>query len=77
MNPLAVNLLLAIAWAALVGSFTLASLALGFGLGYFALWVARPLFGSPVFRRFPALAPRHRPARASRNIRLCPSCRFP
>ena len=46
MNPLAVNLLLAIAWAALVGSFTLVSLALGFGLGYFALWVARPLFGS-------------------------------
>ncbi len=45
MNPLVVNMLLAVSWAALVGSFTLSSLALGFGLGYLALWVARPLFG--------------------------------
>ncbi|MDJ0943717.1 MAG: Na+/H+ antiporter subunit E [Kiloniellales bacterium] len=52
MNPLVVNLLLAVAWAALVGSFTLPSLALGFGLGYLALWAARPLFaGTTYFER--------------------------
>ncbi len=49
MNPLVVNLLLAIAWAALVGQFSVASLTLGFGLGYLALWVARPLFGATTY----------------------------
>ncbi len=49
MNPLVVNMLLAASWAALVGSFTLPSLALGFGLGYLALWAARPLFGETTY----------------------------
>lgn len=52
MSPFIVNMLLAVSWAALVGSFTLQSLALGFGLGYLALWAARPLFGdSSYFER--------------------------
>ena len=49
MNPLVVNMLLAVSWAALAGSFTLPSLALGFGLGYLALWAARPLFGDSTY----------------------------
>ena len=45
MNLLVLNLLLAIGWASLMGSFSLASLTSGFVVGYLALWVARPLFG--------------------------------
>ena len=52
MNPFVLNVLLALSWAALVGSFTLPGLAAGFALGYLALWIARPLFGgSPYFAR--------------------------
>lgn len=49
MRPFLLNLLLAACWAALAGSFTLASLALGFGVGYLALWAARPLFGATTY----------------------------
>lgn len=45
MNLFVLNTMLALSWAALVGRFTLASLLIGFVLGYLALWVARPLFG--------------------------------
>ena len=45
MNLLLLNVFLAASWAALVGSFTLPSLLLGFAIGYFALWTVRPLFG--------------------------------
>ena len=45
MNLFVLNTALALSWAALVGRFTLASLLIGFVLGYLALWVARPLFG--------------------------------
>lgn len=45
MNLLLLNVFLAASWAALVGSFTLPSLLLGFGIGYLALWAVRPLFG--------------------------------
>jgi len=52
MSLLTVNLVLALCWAALVGSFTLVSLSTGFAVGYLSLLVARPLFrGSPYFRR--------------------------
>lgn len=52
MNLFLLNAFLAISWAALMGSFSLASLAVGFGIGYGALWIARPLFGeSPYFQR--------------------------
>jgi multicomponent Na+:H+ antiporter subunit E len=38
---LLLNVLLALAWGALTGQFTPANLALGFALGYVALWVAQ------------------------------------
>lgn len=44
MNVFALNTILALGWAALVGSFTLSSLLAGFGIGYLALWTLRPLF---------------------------------
>ena len=46
MNVFVLNTALALGWAALTGSFTLSSLLVGFGIGYLALWVARPLFGA-------------------------------
>jgi len=49
MNVFALNTILAFGWAALVGQFTLASLLIGFGVGYFTLWVARPLFGDTTY----------------------------
>ena len=45
MNLFILNVALALGWAALMGSFTLPSLLVGFGIGYIALWVVRPLFG--------------------------------
>lgn len=44
MSVFLLNLLLAVAWAALIGQFTLGGLAVGFALGFVALWVIRPLF---------------------------------
>ena len=49
MNVFVLNLVLALGWAALIGQFTLASLLIGFGIGYLALWVARPLFGETAY----------------------------
>jgi multicomponent Na+:H+ antiporter subunit E len=44
MNLFAFNIVLAVVWAALVASFTLPSLIVGFALGFVALWLAQPLF---------------------------------
>ncbi|MGC2856898.1 Na+/H+ antiporter subunit E [Novispirillum sp. DQ9] len=44
INLLAVNILLAIAWAALNGTFSLAGLVVGFVVAFVALWVALPLY---------------------------------
>ena len=49
MNLLALNIFLAIGWSSLMGSFSLASLATGFVVGYIALLVARPLFGESTY----------------------------
>lgn len=49
MNVFLLNTGLALGWAALTGSFTLPSLLVGFGIGYAALWVARPLFDETVY----------------------------
>jgi multicomponent Na+:H+ antiporter subunit E len=54
MTYLLLNILLAVIWAALTASFTLTGLAVGFGLGYVALWFTQPIFGgspSPYFTR--------------------------
>lgn len=54
MNLLLLNILLAIAWAALTGSFEPVDLIFGYLLGYLVLWVLSRL-GKPVnyFRRIP------------------------
>ena len=44
MNLFAVNIVLAVVWAALTASFTLPSLLVGYVLGFGALWLAQPLF---------------------------------
>ncbi len=44
MSLFLLNLLLAVAWAALTSQFTLAGLAIGFAVGFLALWVVQPLF---------------------------------
>ena len=44
MNPFAINLVLAIVWAALSGEVTIASLMVGFAVGFVTLWAMQPLF---------------------------------
>jgi multicomponent Na+:H+ antiporter subunit E len=44
MNLFAVNIVLAVVWAALMASFSLPSLLVGYVLGFGALWLAQPLF---------------------------------
>lgn len=44
MIPFVINLALAVGWAALFSTFTLPSLATGFGVGYAILWLLSPLF---------------------------------
>lgn len=54
MNLLLLNVLLAIAWSALTGSFQPLDLLFGFGLGYLVLWITTRL-GMPnkYFRQVP------------------------
>lgn len=49
MSIFVLNAFLALSWAALVGSFTLPNLLLGYAMGYLALWVARPLFAKSTY----------------------------
>ena len=54
MNFFLLNLLLAASWALLTGEVTVTSLAVGFFLGFNALWFTQPLFGggkAPYFDR--------------------------
>ncbi len=44
MNPLSINLVLAVVWAALTGEFTLATLLVGFVVGFVTIWAMQPLF---------------------------------
>ncbi len=46
MTPLFVNILLALAWAAVTGSFSFLNIAFGFVLGTAALWLIREQVGS-------------------------------
>jgi multicomponent Na+:H+ antiporter subunit E len=55
MNLLLLNVLLALAWAALTGGFQPVDLFFGFVLGYLVLWLFSPLWGS---RRYFRQAPR-------------------
>lgn len=52
MNLFLLNLILALAFAAVIGSFTVPALIGGYALGYLALWATRPLYGDThYFRR--------------------------
>lgn len=52
MSLFALNLLIAVGWAAVGGGFAGTDLLLGYAGGFLALWITRPLFGpSPYFRR--------------------------
>jgi multicomponent Na+:H+ antiporter subunit E len=52
MSLFALNLLIAVGWAAVAGGFAAVDLVVGFLGGFLALWLTRPLFGpSPYFRR--------------------------
>jgi len=44
MSLFAVNLLLAVVWAGLLGTFNVLTLIVGFVLGFAALWIAQPLY---------------------------------
>lgn len=44
MSLFAVNLLLAVVWAGLLGTFNVLTLIVGFALGFAALWIAQPLY---------------------------------
>ncbi|MEX1311356.1 MAG: Na+/H+ antiporter subunit E [Candidatus Sulfomarinibacteraceae bacterium] len=51
MRVLSLNLLVALLWAALAGSVDTAHLAVGFVVGYAALWLARPVLGETRYFR--------------------------
>lgn len=51
MTPFAINLILAMAWAALNGTITVSSLIVGFVVGYVVLLVLQPLFGQSRYVR--------------------------
>lgn len=45
MNLFLLNILLAVIWAALWGTLTLAQLTIGFHVGFAILWLTQPMFG--------------------------------
>lgn len=49
MQYFLLNIGLAAAWSALMGSFDAATLASGFGVGYFLLWLLQPALGPSVY----------------------------
>ncbi len=51
MNLYALNLLIAMGWAAVSGSFDVVNLMLGYGAGFLALYATRPLFGPTAYFR--------------------------
>lgn len=51
MNLFALNLFLAIVWAALTGMLSLSGLLVGYALGYFVLWVTRNFYGDTRYFR--------------------------
>lgn len=51
MTPFAINLILAVAWAALNGTISVSSLLVGFVAGYCVLLVLQPLFGDSRYCR--------------------------
>ncbi|HSM74625.1 MAG TPA: Na+/H+ antiporter subunit E [Desulfobacterales bacterium] len=57
MNLFFINGFIALGFIGVQGRFTLSGLLLGFGLGYLALWLTRPLYGETrYFQRVPKTA---------------------
>ena len=46
MNPFAINLILAVVWAALASELSIATLMVGFIVGFITIWIMMPLFPS-------------------------------
>jgi len=54
INPFLLNIFLAIGFAAVLGQFNLSGFLTGFGVGYLALWLTKPLYGETrYFRMLP------------------------
>jgi len=54
MNLFILNFFLALGFSAIRGQFTVTGLAIGFGVGYLALWISKPLYpGATYFVRVP------------------------
>jgi multicomponent Na+:H+ antiporter subunit E len=51
MSGLLLNMILALAWAALAGDFSLNSLLLGFGIGFLVLLFSQRIVGTPSYAR--------------------------
>lgn len=51
MSPLRYNIFLALSWAAVTGSFTLANLIFGFAIGAMAIMLVRDQIGAPNYLR--------------------------
>ena len=57
MNLFFINTFIALGFMGVQGHFNLSGFALGFGLGYLALWITQPLYGqSRYFQRVPKSA---------------------
>ena len=46
INPFILNIFLAIGFSAVLGQFTLSGFIAGFVVGYFAIWLTKPLYGN-------------------------------
>lgn len=49
MNLFVINLFLAFGFTAVLGDWSLTGLGAGFGVGYLALWISRPLYGESTY----------------------------
>jgi len=57
MNLLFINIFIALGFMGVQGHFNLSGFAIGFALGYLALWITQPLYGrSRYFQRVPKTA---------------------
>jgi multicomponent Na+:H+ antiporter subunit E len=51
INPFLLNIFLAIGFSAVLGQFNLSGFLTGFGVGYLALWLTKPLYGETRYFR--------------------------
>ena len=54
MNLFVLNSLFALGFSAVLGAFSVSGVAAGYAVGFFSLWITRPLYGDdPYFERLP------------------------